>query len=51
MPVKLFRLLLRGPEFKLLDQPIGRLKEIRDSYLELNVDIYGEELASLLNDW
>jgi hypothetical protein len=34
-----------------LDHSITRLQEIRDSYRQLNVEIYGEEMASILNDW
>ncbi len=34
-----------------LDQSIGKLRKIRDSYRALNVEIYGEEIAKLLNDW
>ena len=34
-----------------IDQSIQKLKEIRDSYRALNIEIYGEELARLLNDW
>jgi hypothetical protein len=34
-----------------LDRSIARLKELRDSYRALNVEIYGEEIAKLLNDW
>lgn len=49
--MKLLRLILRGPDLELLDEPIVKLREIRDSYRELNIDIYGEQLASLLNDW
>jgi len=37
--------------FSDIDRPIGKLQEIRDSYRLLNVEIYGEEMASLLNDW
>jgi hypothetical protein len=49
--MKLLRRIWRGPDFRVLDGPISRLKEIRDSYREMNIAIYGEELASLLNDW
>ena len=42
----LYRLL-----FGELDSSITRLQEIRDSYRQLNVEIYGEEMASILNDW
>ena len=34
-----------------LDRSITRLQEIRDSYRKLNVEIYGEEMAAILNDW
>ena len=34
-----------------IDQPMERLQEVRDSYREINVEIYGEQLAGLLNDW
>jgi hypothetical protein len=37
--------------FSDLDQPIGKLQEIRDSYRAMNIEIYGEEMATLLNDW
>lgn len=41
----------RGGIFCQLDRSIERLQEIRDSYRELNVQIYGEQLARMLNDW
>ena len=37
--------------FRDIDQSIEILREIRDSYRAMNVEIYGEKLASLLNDW
>ena len=37
--------------FSGIDQPIVMLREVRDSYREMNVEIYGKELARLLNDW
>jgi sulfatase maturation enzyme AslB (radical SAM superfamily) len=37
--------------FSDIDRSIEGLQEIRDSYRALNVEIYGEEMASLLNDW
>jgi len=43
--------LIIGRVFSDIDRPIGKLQEIRDSYRRLNVEIYGEEMASLLNDW
>ena len=49
--MKLLRLILAGRGFSELDRSIGKLKEIRDSYRAMNVAIYGEEIASLLNDW
>ena len=38
------------PDLSTLDRPIDKLKEIRDSYRAMNVDIYGQEIANLLND-
>ena len=49
--MRLLRLIFAGRAFGELDQSIGRLKEIRDSYRQMNVEIYGEEMAKLLNDW
>ena len=49
--MNLLRRIWGGPDFSVLDGPISRLKEIRDSYREMNIVIYGEELVSLLNDW
>lgn len=40
-----------GRIFRDIDQPMERLREIRDSYRELNVEIYGEQLARILNEW
>ena len=37
--------------FRDIDQSIEVLREIRDSYRAMNVEIYGEKLASILNDW
>ena len=37
--------------FREIDLPIARLREVRDSYRAMNVEIYGETLAKLLNDW
>jgi len=37
--------------FNEIDRPTEKLQEIRDSYRLLNVEIYGEEIASILNDW
>jgi hypothetical protein len=37
--------------FSGIDRPIARLREVRDSYRALNVEIYGEEMARFLNDW
>ena len=37
--------------FREIDQPLEVLREIRDSYRAMNVEIYGEKLASILNDW
>lgn len=51
MKETLLRHIFRGADLRNLDRPIDRLKEIRDSYRQLNIAIYGEELASLLNDW
>jgi len=36
--------------FAKLDSALGALREVRDSYRALNVEIYGEEIAKLLND-
>ena len=49
--MKFLRLLFARQGFGELDQSIGKLKEIRDSYRSMNVEIYGEEIAKLLNDW
>jgi primosomal protein N'' len=37
--------------FSEIDSPMEKLREVRDSYRALNVEIYGEKMASLLNDW
>lgn len=42
---------LIGMLFGRMDRPLDRLEEIRDSYRELNIEIYGEQLARMLNDW
>lgn len=42
---------LMGWLFGALDRPLDRLQEIRDSYRQMNVEIYGEQLARLLNEW
>ena len=49
--MSLLRRILAGRAFGELDQSIVRLKEIRDSYREMNIAIYGEEIAKLLNEW
>jgi len=40
-----------GRLFRQLDEPILKLEEIRDSYRQLNVEIYGEDMARILNDF
>lgn len=40
-----------GRTFRNFDRSIEQLQEIRDSYRQLNIEIYGEQLAALLNDW
>ena len=42
---------LFGKLFRRIDLPMEKLQEIRDSYRELNVEIYGEQLARILNEW
>lgn len=42
---------IMGRIFRNFDRQLGSLKEIRDSYRQANVEIYGEELAGLLNEW
>ena len=42
---------LVGGLFGELDKLLKQLQEIRDSYRQLNIEIYGEQLASILNDW
>ena len=37
--------------FREIDRPMDDLREVRDSYRAMNVEIYGETLARLLNDW
>ncbi len=37
--------------FRRLDTSIAGLQEIRDSYRQLNVETYGEEMARMLNHW
>jgi len=37
--------------FRELDPQIESLRDLRDSYRAMNVEIYGEQMASLLNDW
>ena len=49
--MRLLRKIFLCPGVTELDRSIERLKEIRDSYRAMNVDIYGEEIAGLLNDW
>ena len=49
--MRLLRRIFAFPDLGGLDRPIEKLKEIRDSYREMNVTIYGEEMAKLLNDW
>jgi hypothetical protein len=43
--------MLLGRLFSEIDRPLEALREIRDSYREMNVEIYGEQLARVLNDW
>jgi hypothetical protein len=43
--------LLLGPLFSEIERPLEALREIRDSYRAMNVEIYGEKLARILNDW
>lgn len=40
-----------GGLFGELDKSLEQLQEIRDSYRQLNIEIYGEQLAGILNDW
>ena len=37
--------------FLALDRPIEELRDVRDSYRAMNVEIYGEQMARMLNDW
>ena len=43
--------MLFGSLFREIDRPMEMLREVRDSYRAMNVLIYGEKLASILNDW
>jgi len=45
------RLMFFNRLFSEIDQPMGKLRDIRDSYRAMNVEIYGEQMAALLNDW
>jgi len=47
----ILRRIVAGQAFFKLDRSIVKLKKIRDSYRSMNVEIYGEEMAKLLNDW
>ena len=49
--MKLLSRFLFSSLFREIDQPLAMLREIRDSYRAMNVEIYGEKLASMLNDW
>jgi hypothetical protein len=49
--LRLFNLPIPNSPFNKLDRSIDNLKDIRDSYRALNIEIYGEEMAKLLNDW
>jgi hypothetical protein len=49
--MRFLRLILLGRTFEELDVSIGKLKKIRDSYRCMNIQLYGEELAKLLNEW
>lgn len=40
-----------GRIFRDLDRKIASLQEIRDSFRQANVSIYGEQLARLLKEW
>jgi hypothetical protein len=37
--------------FGAIDRPMEKLREVRDSYRAMNVEIYGEQMARMLNDW
>ncbi|WP_198013124.1 hypothetical protein [Citrifermentans bremense] len=39
-----------GRTFSNFDRSLEQLQGIRDSYRQMNVQIYGEQLAALLND-
>jgi len=49
--LRLFNLPFLNSPFNNLDRSIDNLKDIRDSYRAMNIEIYGEEMAKLLNDW
>jgi len=49
--MRFLNMMLFGGFFCELDRPMEKLREVRDSYRALNVEIYGEEMASVLNDW
>lgn len=49
--MRFLRQFLAGRALGELDQSIGKLRKIRDSYRTLNIEIYGEEIAKLLNEW
>ena len=49
--MRLLRWMFAYPDFSQLDGATEKLRKIRDSYRALNLEIYGEEIASLLNDW
>jgi hypothetical protein len=49
--MRLVTRLLLGRFFRDLDRPMENLREIRDSYRAINVEIYGARVASMLNDW
>ncbi|TWJ19077.1 hypothetical protein [Geobacter argillaceus] len=47
--MKLFGYEISLLNFTRLDHQIGKFRAIRDSYREANVQIYGEQLARLLD--
>lgn len=49
--MRFLRRILMGRAFGELEMSIGKLEKIRDSYRSINIEIYGEELAELLNEW
>jgi len=49
--MRFLNMMFFGRFFSELDRPIEKLREVRDSYRALNVEIYGDEMASVLNDW